>query len=148
MMMVVDDMEIMPPRNTQFMLLSPKMHPTPNPAKVMPVMIIRAVTTADDPEFISLRKENSRPMENMSTTMPNSAQKLIFSRLEIEGRYSNFGLARNPARIYPSTTGCFSFLKSRVTMAPSRRIHARSPIRPLVWFSSAEADRVSGLISA
>ena len=65
----------------------------------MPVMTISAVTTAELPEFSSLRNENSSPIENISTTMPRSAQKVIFSGLAIEGRYTNLGLARNPARM-------------------------------------------------
>ena len=103
----------------------------------MPVMMISAVTTDDEPDFISLRNENSSPMLNISTTIPRSAQNVMLSRLEIEGRYSNFGDAKKPARIYPNTTGCFSFLNSSVTSAPNNRIHARSAIRPLVCDSSA-----------
>ncbi len=95
--MVVDDMEIMPPRKMRLMELRCSMYPTPYPAKVIPVMMIRAVITDDEPDFISLRNENSRPMLNISTTMPRSAQKLMLSRLEMEGRYSNLGDARNPA---------------------------------------------------
>ena len=39
------------------------------------------------------------PRENISTTMPISAQNSLFSRLDMDGRYMNFGLARNPARM-------------------------------------------------
>lgn len=97
--MVVLDMEIIPPRNMQLIELSCRILPTPKPAKVIPVIIIKAVITADEPEFISFLKLNSRPRVNMRTTMPRSAQNSMFSRFEIEGRYVNFGLARKPARI-------------------------------------------------
>ncbi len=99
MIIVVEDIEIIPPKKIQFMVLKCSRHPTPKPANVIPVMMIRAVTTADEPEFISLRKLNSRPIVNISTTIPKSAQNLMFSRLDMEGRYSKLGLARNPARI-------------------------------------------------
>ena len=81
----------------QLMLLRCSRRPTPKPAKVMPVMMMRAVTIADEPEFISLRKENSSPSENISTTIPISDHSSMLSRLEIEGRYSKRGLARKPA---------------------------------------------------
>ena len=84
MMMVVDDMEIIPPRKMRLIMLRPRIYPTP--ANVIPVMTISAVITAEPPACISLRKENSRPIENMSTTMPRSAQNSMFSMLEIEGR--------------------------------------------------------------
>ena len=65
----------------------------------MPVMMIRAVTAADDPDFMSFWNENSSPMLNISTTIPRSAQNVRLSRLVMLGRYVNFGLARNPARM-------------------------------------------------
>ena len=85
-MIVVDDIDIMPPRKMQLMVLRCSIYPTPNPAIVMPTMIIRAVMMAELPEFMSFLKENSRPSENMSTTMPRSAHTSMFSRLDMEGR--------------------------------------------------------------
>lgn len=84
--MVVLDIEIIPPKNIQLMELRCRILPTPNPAKVIPHIMIGAVMTADDPEFISFLKLNSRPRVNISTTIPKSAQNSIFPRLEIDGR--------------------------------------------------------------
>ena len=46
-----------------------------------------------------------------------------------DGSKVKFGLAKNPATIYPSTTGCLSHLNSTVTTAPKSRMNARSVIR-------------------
>ena len=85
-MMVVDDIDIMPPRKMQLMEFMCSKHPTPKPAIVIPTMIIRAVMMAELPELSSFLKLNSRPRVNISTTIPTSAQKSIFSRFEMEGR--------------------------------------------------------------
>ena len=86
MMMVVDDIDIIPPRKMRFIRFRSRIYPTPNPANVMPVMTISAVTAADVPDFISFWNENSRPMLNISTTIPKSAQKLMLSALVMLGR--------------------------------------------------------------
>ena len=83
---VVEDMDIMPPRKMQLMVFRCSKQPTPKPAKVIPVMMMSAVTIAEEPALTSFLKLNSRPRVNMRTTMPRSAQKLMFSPLVIEGR--------------------------------------------------------------
>ncbi len=85
-MIVVEDMDIMPPRKMQLMKFMSSSFPTPKPASTIPVMIIRAVTMAELPDRNSFLNENSSPSVNISTTIPRSAQKSMFSRLEIEGR--------------------------------------------------------------
>ncbi len=97
MMMVVDDIESIPPRKRLLILLKSSKWPMANPAHIIPVTIISAVTTAEPPEFMSFLKLNSRPSENSSTTMPIWAQKSMLASVVTEGRYSKCGLARNPA---------------------------------------------------
>ena len=99
MMMVVDDIDSMPPRKRQLIWLKCSRCPTAKPMPIMPMTIVSAVTTADPPELSSLRKLNSRPRENSRTTMPICAQKSMFSSVVTEGRYVKLGLARKPATI-------------------------------------------------
>ena len=84
-MMVVDDIESMPPRKRLLMVLKCMSRPTTKPTPIMPVTIIRAVTTAEPPERTSFLKLNSRPSEKRSTTMPISAQKSMFSAVVTDG---------------------------------------------------------------
>ncbi len=129
MIMVVDDIESMPPRNRLLMFVKPNRCPIVKPVAIMPVTITSAVTTAEPPVLSSLRKLNSSPSENSSTTIPICAQNSMLASVVTDGRGSKCGLARNPATIYPSTTGCFIHLKSSVTTAPSSSMNARSEIR-------------------
>ena len=71
MMMVVDDIESIPPKNRQLMKLKPKKCPTIKPANIIPATIISAVTTAAVPERNNFLKLNSRPKEKSNTTIPN-----------------------------------------------------------------------------
>ncbi len=96
MIMVVDDIESMPPRNRLLMLENPSRCPIENPAHIMPITIISAVTTAEPPALSSFLKLNSRPSENSSTTMPICAQKSMLLSVVTDGRYTKLGLARNP----------------------------------------------------
>ena len=127
--MVVDDMESMPPRKRLLMLVKPSRWPIPNPVTIMPATIIRAVTTAEPPVLTSFLKLNSRPREKSSTMIPIWAQNSMFASVVTEGRGLKLGLARNPATMYPRTTGCFIHLNSSVTTAPRSRMNARSEIR-------------------
>ncbi len=95
--MVVEDIDSIPPKNRLLMLLKSRRCPTAKPAHIIPLTIIRAVTIAEPPEFTSFLKLNSNPRENRRTTMPICAQKSMFSSVVTDGRYSKCGLARKPA---------------------------------------------------
>ena len=62
-------------------------------------MIISAVTMAEEPEFISFLKRKFKTDGKHKHHDSRSAQKDMLSRFEMEGRYSNLGLARKPASI-------------------------------------------------
>lgn len=96
-MMVVDDMESMPPRNRLLMVVNPSRWPMAKPVAIMPVTIMRAVTTADPPVLTSFLKLNSSPSENSRTMMPIWAQNSMLTSVVTEGSGSKLGLARNPA---------------------------------------------------
>ena len=68
-----------------------------NPAPIMPVTMINAVTTAEPPELTSFLKLNSRPSEKSRAMMPSCAQKSMLASVVTEGRYLKWGLARKPA---------------------------------------------------
>ena len=99
MMIVVDDMESIPPRNRQLMAEKPSTWPMMKPQHIIPITMISAVTTADPPALTSFLKLNSSPSENNSTTMPIWAQNSILLSVVTDGRYSKCGLARKPATI-------------------------------------------------
>ena len=70
MMMVVDDMESMPPRKRQLMLEKPSTWPMQKPAHIMPITMISAVTTAEPPALMSFLKLNSSPRLKSRTMIP------------------------------------------------------------------------------
>ncbi len=94
---VVDDMDSMPPRKRLLMLFMPMNLPAAYPAHIMPATMISAVTTAEPPALISFLKLNSSPSEKSRTTMPICAQKSMLASVVTDGRYSKCGLARKPA---------------------------------------------------
>ena len=98
-MIVVDDIDSMPPKKSELMLLKPIRRPMAKPQQVMPQMMIRAVTIAEAPELTSFLKLNSRPSEKRSTTMPICAQKSMLASVVTDGSSVKCGLARNPATI-------------------------------------------------
>ena len=134
MIIVVEDMESIPPRNRLLMVVKSRRCPMRNPVPIMPVTIMSAVTTAEPPVLSSFLKLNSRPRENSSTMIPICAQNSMFSSVVTEGSGLKLGLARNPATIYPSTTGCLIHLNSSVTTAPSSSMNAKSDIRLSIIF--------------
>ena len=87
---------------------------------------VRAVTAATPPTFISFLKLNSSPNPNNKNITPISAQIRILFISTIVGNILKCGPTIKPAIIYPKTTGCFNFLKSRVTNAAAPRISAKS----------------------
>ena len=88
MIIVVDDIDSIPPRNRLLMWENPRRCPIAKPPLIMPITMIRAVTTAEPPTFINFLKLNSNPKEKRSTTIPICAQNSIFSSVLTEGRYS------------------------------------------------------------
>ena len=98
-MMVVDDIDSIPPRNRLLMWEKFRKWPTINPVAIIPMTIISAVTMAEPPTLSNFLKLNSNPRENRSTTMPSCAQNSILLSVVTEGRYWKCGLARNPATI-------------------------------------------------
>ena len=96
-MMVVDDMEIMPPRNRASILLQPKLEPTVNPRKIMPKMMVRAAMTAGPPTFTIFLKLNSRPRANRRKITPMSDQVWMLAVSMTEGVRAKCGLAMKPA---------------------------------------------------
>ena len=132
MMIVVDDIDNIPPRKRLLICENPSKCPIIKPPVIIPITIISAVTTAEPPTFTNFLKLNSSPRENSNTTIPICAQNSIFSAVLTDGRYSKLGLAKKPATIYPSTTGCFIHLNNIVTTAPRIKINARSVIRDVI----------------
>ena len=126
---VVNDIDSIPPRNMLLIFEKPSSWPILKPAIIIPTTMISAVTIADPPVLSSFLKLNSSPREKSRTTMPISAQKSMLSAWATVGRYVKFGLARKPATIYPNTTGCLIHLNNTVTMAPRMSMNARSEMR-------------------
>ena len=84
-MIVVDDMEIMPPRKMLLTRPYPRNLPTTKPRLIMPSTMMRAVMIADPPTSISFLKLNSNPSENSRTMMPICAQNSIFASTATDG---------------------------------------------------------------
>ena len=87
-MMVVEDIEIMPPRNMLFTSPNPRYLPTTKPRLIMPSTMMRAVRMADPPTSTSFLKLNSSPSENSSTMMPIWAQNSILASTATDGSSS------------------------------------------------------------
>ena len=96
-MMVVDDMEIMPPRKMLSTAAKPSSLPTRKPRPIIPTTIIRAVITAGAPTASNFLKLNSNPNENSRITMPICAQNSILTSVVTEGKSEKCGLAMKPA---------------------------------------------------
>ena len=97
MIIVVDDIDSIAPRNRESMNANPSKCPTASPMPIMHTTIIRAVTTAEPPTLSSFLKLNSSPSENSSATMPICAQKSMLASLAIVGKKLKCGPTRNPA---------------------------------------------------
>ena len=72
--MVVDDMEIIPPRKRASILLHPKAEPTVKPRKIIPKMMVRAAMMAGPPTLTIFLKLNSNPRANRRKMTPMSLQ--------------------------------------------------------------------------
>ena len=95
--MVVDDMEIIPPRKMLLMALKPSIFPTKKPEAIMPATMMSAVTTAEPPTLSNFLKLNSKPSEKSNTMMPICAQNSILLCDATSGSSEKCGLARKPA---------------------------------------------------
>ena len=105
MIMVVELMESMPPRNMLSMTLNPSSLPAPNPNTNMPVTSTIAVIMAVLPTLANLCKLNSSPKWNIKKIIPISLHVSIVSVSTTVGKKGKYVLKRKPANIYPSTKG-------------------------------------------
>ena len=99
----------------------------------MKIISTNAVMEAEPPTFISFLKLNSNPRLKRRKITPISASVLILVISTTEGKILKLGLTRNPAIIYPKTSGCFIFLKIRTTNAATININAKSSINFGKW---------------
>jgi len=95
--MVVDDIEIMPPRKMLSMVPKCSDLPTTKPKLIMPATMMSAVSTALPPTLSSFLKLNSSPSENRSTMIPICAQNSMLASMSTEGKNEKCGLAMKPA---------------------------------------------------
>ena len=125
---VVELMASIPPRNMQSIRFQSKACPTTIPSVIIAKIMVSVVITGVIPIFIIFLNEKSRPSENSRNITPMSAQVLMSTVSMTDMVYGMCGLTMKPAMIYPSTSGCLSFLKSSVTVLATIRIRARSLI--------------------
>ncbi len=71
-MMVVEEIESIAPRKTLSIVFQPKPRPISYPSQIISTISSSAATNADAPTLVSLRKLNSSPSENISSTTPIS----------------------------------------------------------------------------
>ena len=95
--MVVELMQIMPPRNRASILLHPKADPTTKPRKIMPMMMVRAAIMAGPPTLTIFLKLNSSPNAKSRKMTPISDHTWMLAASITEGVRVKWGLAMNPA---------------------------------------------------
>ena len=81
------------------------------------------------PVFMIFLNEKSNPNENKRNITPMSPHILMLVLSTTDMIYGMCGLTIKPATTYPSTNGCFSFLKTMVTTPATTRMRARSFIK-------------------
>ena len=96
-MILVDDMAIMPPRYRPSMPPHWNAAPTPIPIRIIPTSISMVAIIGVLPILRSFLKLNSRPSENMMNITPISAQVLIDSASTMVSVKGMYGPARKPA---------------------------------------------------
>ncbi|MCY1271330.1 hypothetical protein D9M70_198860 [compost metagenome] len=79
MMMVVEDIARIAPRNSESMVFQSNSRPIPKPAQIIRVISRNAAMNAVAPTWNSLRKLNSSPRQNIRKITPSSARVLIVS---------------------------------------------------------------------
>ena len=125
---VVEDIDNIPPRKRLFICPQPSDKPVIYPAVIIPITTVMAPMTAVPPTFINFLKLKSSPKANNRKITPISAQIRILSTSVTVGICSMEGPASIPATIYPNTTGRFNFLNNRVTNPADMSMTARSDI--------------------
>ena len=78
-MIVVDDIDNIPPRKMEFIVPHPNNCPTKYPMSNMLITSVIAVIKAVEPTFMSFLKLNSSPSAKSRNITPISAHILIFS---------------------------------------------------------------------
>ena len=97
MIIVVELIESIPPRNTLSMMPQPSSCPTPKPMSSIPPTSVNAVIIAVPPTCASLWRLNSRPRPNMSTITPISLQVLMDALSATVKKNGIYGPMRKPA---------------------------------------------------
>lgn len=95
-MIVVDDIDSIPPRKILSVEVQPRARPAIKPEHIIPTITTNAVISAGPPTFINFLKLNSRPSENNRKMIPISAQMSTFPMFETPCN-RKFPLHRNPA---------------------------------------------------
>ena len=139
--MVVDDIDSIPPRNIDSMLLHPIASPTMKPNMNIPTHWVTAVIRALLPTLSSFLKLNSSPRANSRNIIPISDHSLTVAVLVTVGNKPICGPTRKPARIYPKISGCLSAFDIIVNTPAEISISARSLSRlassiTLLYFST------------
>jgi hypothetical protein len=97
MIMVVDEIERMAPKNKLSIKVHPKIFPIKNPKPFINVMPTIAVMKATPPTFTSFLKLNSRPSENKRKMTPISDHIFIPSSSTTVGIKETCGPTKIPA---------------------------------------------------
>ena len=126
MMIVVEDIESIPPRKMLSIIVHPSADPVTMPTMNIPTQFVPAVISAALPTFSNFLKLNSNPRLNSRKMMPISDHWSTLSTLVTVGNRPRWGPTRNPATIYPRISGCFSHFEIIVNNPAEIRISARS----------------------
>ena len=95
--MVVELMQIMPPRNRASILLQPKEEPTMKPSTIMPKMMVKVAMMAGPPTLTIFLKLNSSPSAKRRKMTPMSDHTWMLAASITEGVRLKCGLAIKPA---------------------------------------------------
>ena len=123
---VVDEIESMQPRNTQSIVPMPSRCPTVLPATNITASSVSAVMAPVAPTRFNFLTLNSRPKANIKNTIPMSLHTCTLLSSVTAGNHGKYGPIKKPATMYPRTKGCFSHLNTTVITPAVIRITARS----------------------
>jgi len=99
MIIVVDDIDNIPPKKILSKYVKCNRRPAAYPNNIIPTTITNAVITAEPPTLTNFRKLNSNPKENSKTIIPISAQISILAISVTVGKNEKCGPARKPVTI-------------------------------------------------
>jgi hypothetical protein len=99
MMMVVDEMQMIPPRKMLSIVLQPSSWPRKKPAVAINVCSVSAVTPAVPPTATSFLKLNSSPKLNRRKITPISLHVVMFFSSATVGKKPTCGPTSSPARM-------------------------------------------------